>query len=168
MSPATRAPASADAPWDWDDLRRRARAEARRVVADDDDAEDAAQEAVMRAWRRRRACRSPEAPESWLRTIARNEALRHLERAARFDRSTGDDRSPDVPSEWLEDGLVTRLSIDQAVAQLNEEDRRLIGLRYSLDLSDVDIGAVLGIAEATVRVRLHRVRKRLRPLIEDR
>jgi RNA polymerase sigma-70 factor, ECF subfamily len=168
VTSATRAPACANAPWDWDALRRRARAEAQRVVADEHDAEDAAQEAVIRAWRRRRACRSPEAPEPWMRTIARNEALRHLERAARVDRSTGDDRSPDVPSEWPEDGLVTRLSVNQALAQLNEEDRRLIRLRYSLDLSDVDIGEALGIAEATVRVRLHRVRKRLRPLIEDR
>jgi RNA polymerase sigma-70 factor (ECF subfamily) len=136
------------------------------VVSDEDDAEDAAQEAVIRAWRRRGACRSPEAPEPWLRQIARNEAFRYLERAARVEWKSGDDRSPDVPSEWPEDGLVTRLSVDQALAQLDEEDRRLVRLRYSLDLSDVDIGEMLGIAEATVRVRLHRVRKRLRPLID--
>jgi len=42
-----------------------------------------------------------------------------------------------------------------------------VQLRYSLDLSDVAIGEALGIAEATVRVRLHRIRKRLRKIIED-
>jgi RNA polymerase sigma-70 factor (ECF subfamily) len=154
--------------WNWAALRSRARMEAGRVVADEHDAEDAAQEAMVRAWRRRRACRSPEAPEPWLRTIARNEALRQLERTARAaDRFAGEAERPDVISDGPEEGLLRRLSVDDALAQLAEEDRRLVQLRYSLDLADVVIAEKLGIAEATVRVRLHRARRRLRDLIED-
>jgi RNA polymerase sigma-70 factor, ECF subfamily len=165
----TRAPAFLDPQrWDWEALRRRARAEAGRIVPDDHDAEDAAQEAMIRAWRRRRACRSPDAPEPWLRTIARNEALRELERKARGAAAIDCEGEPSqVPCEGPEDGLLRRLIVDQALAELDEEDRRLVKLRYSLDLSDVVIAKKLGIAEATVRVRLHRVRKRLRLLIED-
>jgi RNA polymerase sigma factor (sigma-70 family) len=64
-------------------------------------------------------------------------------------------------------GLLRRLSVDDALAGLTEEDRRLVRLRYALDLSDVAIGEMLGIAGATVRVRLHRIRKRLHKLVED-
>ena len=138
------------------------------MIADEHDAEDAAQEAIIRAWCRRRACRSPERPEPWLRTIARNEALRALERRGRLPLAIDcEDRQPQLPSEGVEDGLVRRVSVDQALEQLDEADRQLVKLRYSLDLSDVVIAKELGIAEATVRVRLHRVRKRLRMLIED-
>jgi RNA polymerase sigma-70 factor (ECF subfamily) len=165
---ATRAPASQEPGWDWASLRRRARAEARRLVADEDDAEDAAQEAMVRAWRRRLACRSPEAPERWVRTIARNEALRQRERSARAaDRSDGENGQPEVLSDGPEEGLLRRLSVEDALAGLTEEDRRLVRLRYALDLSDVAIGELMGIAGATVRVRLHRIRKRLQGLIED-
>jgi RNA polymerase sigma-70 factor (ECF subfamily) len=147
----------------------RAFAEARRVVVDEQDAEDAVQEAMIRAWRRRRACRSPEAPEPWLRSIARNEALRELARSGRdAGRIDGERESRDVRSEAPEERLLRRLSVSDALAQLKDDDRRLVQLRYFLDLSDVDIAERLGIAEATVRVRLHRIRKRLRPLIEDR
>jgi RNA polymerase sigma-70 factor (ECF subfamily) len=136
------------------------------VVADEDAAEDATQEAMIRAWRRRRACRSPHAPEPWLRSIARNEALRELERRARAaDRTDGENGEPDVPSDGYEEGVLRRLTVDHAVAQLAEEDRLLVRLRYSLDLPDVDIASELGIAESTVRVRLFRIRKRLRELL---
>jgi len=137
-------------------------------MADEHDAEDAAQEAMIRAWRRHGACRSPEAPEPWLRTIARNEALRQLERdAGRVAAIDCEADWSDVPCEGDEEGLLRRLTVNQALAHLDEVDRRLVKLRYSLDLSDVVIANKLGIAEATVRVRLHRVRKRLRTLIED-
>jgi RNA polymerase sigma factor (sigma-70 family) len=137
-------------------------------MADDHNAEDAVQEAMIRAWRRRGACQSPDAPEPWLRTIARNEALRQLERINRPTPPAGDISEPDLLSfDGPEEGLVRRLSVEQALAHLDEEDRRLIRLRYSLDFSDVAIAGMSGIAEATVRVRLHRVRKHLRPLIED-
>lgn len=168
MLSTTRAPASDPARWNWDALRRRARVEARRLMADEHDAEDAAQEAIIRAWRRRRACRSPERPEAWLRTIARNEALRALERRAGQPAAIDcEDAIWELPSEGVEEALLRRVSVNQALARLDEADRELVKLRYSFDLSDVVIAERLGIAEATVRVRLHRVRKRLRTLIED-
>src|SRR4051794_41348361 len=60
--------------WDWATVHRLALREARTILGPGPDAEDAAQEAAMRAWRRRATCR--DAPGAWVRTIAQNEALR--------------------------------------------------------------------------------------------
>src|SRR5215217_6462577 len=62
--------------WDWNRLRRRSRAEALRVLGDPYTADEAAQEAMTRAWRQRAKCRTPGTPEPWVAQIARNEALR--------------------------------------------------------------------------------------------
>src|SRR3954464_11149621 len=62
--------------WDWADLRRRSRAEALRVLGDPYTADEAAQEAMTRAWRQRHRCRTPGRPTAWVAQIARNEALR--------------------------------------------------------------------------------------------
>src|SRR3954466_1400723 len=62
--------------WDWASLRQRSRAEALRVLGDPYTADEAAQEAVTRAWRQRHKCRTPGTPEPWVAQIARNEALR--------------------------------------------------------------------------------------------
>src|SRR5258705_564498 len=64
--------------WDWASGHHLALREARSVLGSGPDAEDAAQEAAMRAWRRRATCR--DAPGAWIRTIARNEALRTVGR----------------------------------------------------------------------------------------
>jgi RNA polymerase sigma-70 factor, ECF subfamily len=147
--------------WDWGVLRTSCLSEARRFLRDPFEAEDAAQEALVRAWRQRDRCRDQSEPAPWMRSIARNEALRLLARrpAVRFS---------ELPPEWSAGGttepaeaLVERLSVTQALARLGPDDRELVTLRYVLDLPQPEIARRLGVAEATVRVRMHRIRKRL-------
>jgi RNA polymerase sigma-70 factor (ECF subfamily) len=149
--------------WDWADLRQSAVREARSLLSDPHDAEDAAQEAMIRAWRQRESCRSPEAPEGWLRQIARNEALRRQARSRQLEPLPAEGPASDAP----EDLLVERLSLDQALRRLRGRDRELVLLRYKLDFSDVAIAERLGIAQSTVRVRLHRLKRELRVLMDD-
>ena len=167
--PATRAPASAEPSWDWMALRREALGQVRRVL-DPEQAEDAVQEAMIRAWRGRHRCRSPGAPEPWLRRIAHNEALRLRARSNGREELGADgleDRSRGG-EEALEDRLLRRMSVGEVLQTLAPEDRRLVVLRYVSDLRQCEIAAILGIPEATVRVRLHRIRKRLGALIAER
>src|SRR5437588_1520160 len=63
-------------PWHWAAARQRCLREARRILGNRDDAEEAVQEAMARAWRRRAACRTPAAPLPWLLQITRNESMR--------------------------------------------------------------------------------------------
>jgi RNA polymerase sigma-70 factor (ECF subfamily) len=163
---AARAPAPSNPAWDWAGLRRSAGLEARRLLRDPHDAEDAAQEAMIRAWRQRESCRSPDAPEGWLRQIARNEALRQHGRVLARETeplSEGEGEAAAAP----EDHLVDRLYLDEVLHSLSGQDRLLVLMRYKLDMTDVAIGARLGIAESTVRVRLHRLKEELRVLIRE-
>jgi RNA polymerase sigma factor (sigma-70 family) len=165
VEPAARAPATPDQAWDWADLRLRAGREAGRLLRDPNEVEDAVQEAMMRAWRQRGSCRSPEAPEHWLRRIARNEAFRqHTRAAARQTDALPDDADP---SEAPDDGLVDRLFVAEALGRLGDDERRLVVMRYQLDLPDGAIAERLGVAPSTVRVRLHRLKNKLRVLMGE-
>ena len=147
-------------------MRRSAGLEARRLLGDPHDAEDAAQEAMIRAWRQRESCRSPDAPEGWLRQIARNEALRQHGRMLAREAEPLHEQEAEA-AEAPEDRVVDRLYLDDALRNLRGQDRLLVLMRYTLDLSDVAIAERLGIAQSTVRVRLHRLKKELRVLIGE-
>ena len=149
----------ADAAWSWPRLRSLSLAETRRVLGPSALAEDAAQEAVLRAWRYRHSCRTPDHPEPWVRSIARREALRLVARDR--DAADLDETGATAPAE-LEDDAIRRLDLRRALASVPPADRDLLVGRYWQDLSDGDLARRLGVAEATVRVRLHRVRARLR------
>jgi RNA polymerase sigma-70 factor (ECF subfamily) len=124
------------------------------------EAEDIAQDALLRAWRRRSTLRDGARRKEWLGTIVRNEAFRHHSRVR-----------PDPVDEiesWEgeeDEGIVStveRADLHAALARLSERDRKLIELRYKEDLTQEAIARRLGIPDGTVKVRLHRVRHRLR------
>jgi RNA polymerase sigma-70 factor, ECF subfamily len=152
--------------WNWDDLHGRCRAEAMRVLRDPEAADDAAQEAMTRAWRQRAKCHSPSTPGPWVAQIARNEAIRLWQRE---QRSHPQAELADEPAqgEPLEDQLIRRVSVRQALETLTAEERELVTLRYESDLAHPAIAEQLGMPEGTVKVRLHRIRKRLATLIAE-
>ena len=119
------------------------------------DAEDAAQEAIIRAWRKRAACAG--APEPWVRTIAAREALRILARR----REAPLEEAPEAPDRHDEDLALERLAVRAELARLPEADRRLLYATYWEGLTGADLSRRLGRPEATIRVRLHRIRGQL-------
>lgn len=159
------APAAA---WDWALLRSCCLREAHRLIPGAE-AEEAVQEALARAWTRRHACRSPEAPLGWMLQITRNESLRLLARRARHEQATDIGAAARAPA--LEDdefaSATTRLAVEQALERLEVADQRVLRLRYGADLTQADVARRLGVPEGTVKVRLHRARGRLRTLLEE-
>jgi RNA polymerase sigma-70 factor (ECF subfamily) len=154
--------------WDWPAIRTRCKAEAMRFVRRHHDAEEVVQEALARAWRSSGTCRTPEAPMPWCLQITRNEALRLLGRRG----APGSAHAVELEGELEDqrarrevDRAMLRVDLDRALQTLTPDERLLIALRYEYDCSHPEIAAKLRIPEATARVRLHRARKRLKPLL---
>jgi RNA polymerase sigma-70 factor, ECF subfamily len=67
----------------------------------------------------------------------------------------------------LQENVALREEMQQALAQLSAEQRKVIALRYGADLTEVDIAQVLDWPVGTVKSRLNRARERLRELLKD-
>jgi len=131
-----------------------------RYASNPSEAEDIAQDALLRAWRRRSTLRDSERRNQWLATIVRNEAFRQHARV-----------KPDLTAtvellEGAEDeqvlATVETADLHAALAGLSARDRRLLEMRYGEDMTQAMIARRLGIPEGTVKVRLHRARDKLR------
>ncbi len=146
--------------WDWDEVHRICLAFAYRYAKNRTEAEDIAQDSMVRVWRRRTTLRKSEARKSWLGTIVRNEALREFARK----RPAPTDAIEALHGSDDERVLATveRADLHAALERLNERDRQLVRLRYDEDLTQEAIAHRLGIPLGTVKVRLHRVRAKLR------
>lgn len=131
-----------------------------RYASNPSEAEDIAQDALLRAWRRRSTLRDSERKIQWLAAIVRNEAFRTHARV-RPDPTSMIDLQEGAEDERV---LATVESADlhAALAGLSERDRRLLEMRYEEDLTQATIARRLGIPEGTVKVRLHRARNKLR------
>ena len=90
--------------------------------------------------------------------------------------NTRDRRRPSGPlsvtcrtSAGLEEAIATRErsdSVQAALSRLRAEDREVIVLRHFAELSYAEIGEALGLAEKTVKSRLHEARQRLGLILE--
>jgi RNA polymerase sigma-70 factor (ECF subfamily) len=131
-----------------------------RYASNPSEAEDIAQDALLRAWRRRSTLRESDRRNQWLATIVRNEAFRQHARVR------PDPTSMIETYEAVEDAQVVatveRADLHAALERLSDRDRQLLELRYTEDLTQRAIARRLGIPEGTVKVRLHRARNKLR------
>jgi RNA polymerase sigma-70 factor, ECF subfamily len=146
--------------WEWGEAHRVCLRLAYRYASNPSEAEDIAQDALLRAWRRRSTLREADRRNQWLATIVRNEAFRQHARVR------PDPTSMIETYEGAEDAQVVatveRADLHAALKRLSEKDRELLELRYDEDLTQAAIARRLGIPEGTVKVRLHRARDKLR------
>jgi RNA polymerase sigma-70 factor (ECF subfamily) len=134
-----------------------------RYASNPSEAEDIAQDALLRAWRRRSTLRDGERRNQWLAAIVRNEAFRQHARV-RPDPIATIETDEGIDDERVL-ATVERADLHAALNCLDERERQLLYLRYDEDLTQAAIARRLGIPEGTVKVRLHRVRAKLRQTI---
>jgi len=136
------------------------------ITGDPSEAEEAAQDAFVKAYRSMKRFR-PGAPfRPWLMTIVANEARNRRKAAGRRANLalraaatvTGDTASPEASVVAAE----RRSELLRAVESLREEDRLVISCRYFLGLSEAETAAALGCAKGTVKSRTSRALGRLR------
>src|SRR2546430_4470553 len=145
---------------------------ARYLLRDEHDAQDAVQDAVLRALRHFDGFRHGD-PRAWLLTIVRN-CCYSWHKARRWDRSTvsfADDAAKAVTDPHAADDLANQTSererIQLAVDALPAELREVIVLRELNDLSYREISDVIEAPIGTVMSRLSRARDRLATALDE-
>jgi RNA polymerase sigma-70 factor, ECF subfamily len=142
------------------------------LLRNEAEAEDAAQETVIKVYRNLHLFRGDSQFRTWVLSIARNEGLGRLRRTenrreesldALTDGEAGDFTPAvltswrEIPTEALEQKELGSL-LRQAIEELPEIYRNVVLLR---DIEEMDVrqtAAALGVAEGAVKVRLHRAR----------
>jgi RNA polymerase sigma-70 factor, ECF subfamily len=149
------------------------------MLRNDQEAEDAAQEVMINAFRHLKSFRGDAKFSTWLVTIAMNEARQRLRksRAAQLESldEGKEDREGDftpavltdwreIPSEALEKKEM-RLKLREAVEQLPPIYREVLVLRDLEELNQEETASALGINISLVKVRLHRARMMLQKML---
>lgn len=135
------------------------------------EAEDATQEAFVKAYAALARFQTDLPFRPWIVRIAANEARNRRASASRRAAFSLDDdavtelTAPDPPLEDLVAERERSASLLAAVNGLSPEDRDVIVLRYALDLNEAEMADALGVARGTVKSRLSRAKGRLRKAI---
>jgi RNA polymerase sigma-70 factor, ECF subfamily len=145
-----------------------------RLLGDRSEAEDVAQEVMLRAWRGIARFHGQSSYFTWLYRIAVNEASRALEKKARRPAgvSIGAHElqlpaSPaDDPSRQAENSELRRV-LGQALAELAPPLRTAIVLRDVEGLSTQEAAEIAGVSQAAFKSRLHQARLRVRAAVGD-
>jgi len=146
------------------------------VVKDPADAEEIAQEAVLKAFSHLCGFRGESKFSTWLVQITYNEAKMRLKKARRHLHESIDDQQPSedgdfwprdyadwrpIPSELLEQNEI-RQAVQDAINSLSPSYREALVLRDVQHLSTKETSMILGISGPAVKTRLHRARLLLR------
>jgi RNA polymerase sigma factor (sigma-70 family) len=143
------------------------------VTGDAGDAEDAAQSGFNKAYYALGRFRSDAPFRPWLLKIVANEARNRRRSAGRREGlrlRLQEDRPREDAAPSPEAAVLAgepRRVLIEALNSLKEGERRVIALRYLLDLSEKEMAAVMGVAKGTVKSRLSRAMKKLRAAIEE-
>ena len=111
---------------EWGAIHRLCLSETRRILGAGDRADDAAQEAIIRAWRHWDRRAHSDAVAAWVRTIARREAYRIAGRAPRETLAVfrvpgaGEDESRALLAAWGVEALGREVSIDESARRAVE------------------------------------------------
>ena len=134
------------------------------IAQDAAEAEEAAQDAFVKAWRALPRFRVGEPWRPWLLTIVANEARNRRRSAGRRTALALRVEPPrdDVSAEATVLAAESRTVLLGAMAGLRDDDRLVLGCRYLLELSEAETAAALGVRQGTVKSRTSRALARLR------
>ena len=142
-----------------------------RMLGSAPDAEDAAQESFLRAYRALGGYDSGRAFSTWLLSIAAHHCIDRIRRKRMHELSldavpqdcwrSASDAGPEASVERRAEAE----RVGRCLAALPEDYRLVVVLRYWHDMGYADIARILGESESAVKSRLHRARLRLAELL---
>ena len=151
---------------------------ARRFLPNNEDAQDAVQEAFIKAFRAIGTFEERAQLHTWLHRILVNTALMKIRSRKRRPEESIDDLLPTFQAdghqttesrEWSDaifERKETAKIVRQAIAQLPDQYRVVLTLRDIEERDTIETAAALGTTTTVVKVRLHRARQALRTLLD--
>ena len=133
------------------------------MTGDQAEAQDAVQEAFVRAWARRARFDSDGSPETWIRVTAWRIAV------SRWRRSRDGRRLHQLAAqrESIAGPTPDRIAFIEALRKVQAEQRRALVLYHVCDLSIEQIAAETGVSAGTVKARLARGRAAVAPHLRE-
>jgi len=141
---------------------------ATRLLGSVDAAEDAVQDALIRAFDQLAQCREPENFAGWFFLILRNRCFAERRRDRRIDGldNVPEPHAPDVSQARLEQAERSH-ALQRALGRLTPEQREVFVLKHVEDLSYDEISARVGTGVPALKMRMHRAYDRLRELLQE-
>jgi RNA polymerase sigma-70 factor (ECF subfamily) len=137
------------------------------IVNNREDAEEISQDVFLKAYQSLNTFERKSKFSTWLYRIAYNAAIsktrkKKVEMVAIEETVITNYSTDEITRNIIEfDENDRQLILEKALKQLPEEDNLLITLFYKNENSVEDISGITGLSESNVKVRLHRIRKRL-------
>jgi RNA polymerase sigma-70 factor (ECF subfamily) len=137
------------------------------MLRDADQASDAVQNALVRAWRDLPSLRDPDRFEAWLYRLVIRACADELRRARsrRFDVDITDLTTAPVVSDSTT-AVANRDQLERGFRQLGPEERSVIVLHHYLDLPLPEVASTLQLPLGTVKSRLYRGLRQMRATLE--
>ncbi len=146
-------------------FHKRAFTVAARICNDRELAQDVTQEAFINAFKHMHQYRGDAPFWAWLRRVTVNHAVSALRKLPRQDAEELEDYMQ--PSDGDQEGLGQCMDLEQALQQLDDEDRMVVWLHDVEGYKHNEIAELAGKTESYSKTRLNRARARLRALITD-
>jgi len=138
---------------------------AMRVCNNRELAQDVTQEAFINAFKRIKQYRGDSPFWGWLRRVVVNHAISALRKLPRHHAVELEDYM--CPGSGDQEGLGQCMDLEQALGQLNNEDRAVVWLHDVEGYKHREIARLVGKTESYSKTRLNRARAKLRALISD-
>jgi RNA polymerase sigma-70 factor (ECF subfamily) len=140
-----------------------------RIVGNREDAEEAVQDAFLRAFRALGSYEDRERFSAWLTRILVNQCRTMLARTQKREAvmSDVDVHDAELFTDHEPAAAVVWPDLDRALAQLSPEQREAVVLRYSDDLTYDEMARITGVGESALKMRVQRAFARLRVLLEE-
>ena len=139
-----------------------------RILRDPHRAQDAAQQALLGAWRDLPTLRDTERFDAWLHRLVVNACYveargerRHVAKIRVL--RVGPEPTPDIAA-----SVIARDELESAFRQLSPEHRAVVVLHHHLGYQLTEIAEMLGIPAGTARSRLHHAVRQLRNVLDAR
>jgi RNA polymerase sigma-70 factor, ECF subfamily len=140
-----------------------------RMLGNREDAEEALQDAFVRAYRSLAKCDDPAKFGSWLFRILANRCRTAGARRGRRERTFVNDEIAllDAAEEHPEHGRAWREEIQRALMQLDVEQREAFLLKHVDEMGYEEISELTGVGVSALKMRVKRACERLRVLLQE-